>query len=1463
MSNPRGRNDILKSNSGRGRGGYSNSAPGASQQQPGRSQQSQGGRGRGTPNTPNRQDGKISGQGNPPPGRSQQTSPQRWGPQNPQQPAATQPAPKVLNIDLPRTQPQNPPAPSSPPSNGGPAAPTTPNKISYAAIATVSASPGMAPPSQAKQPAAANGNPAPPQPAQTTAPQQNGTTVAPGAPAASQPRPIAQPQPQNPPGSSTFQNGSPNFTFARTQSAPPNLEEQQAKPFAPVHYMPEKVTPMQFFPAPPFHYANFVPRGMPGNPMQHMPMGYPPMHIAIPHQAPVGMFPGPIGPIPGPQHMPPQQFQPPVPATSQRKALSIVDPETGQAVSLASPPKQRPPAPSTAQNTQNPGMMPTIGGPKPVNYQPSGANNVPGGILPEIQGMMVPQNQSQARSTLQPRVSKALAIVDPADVEAAAAAAKQAKETTTTNKEQEKPAAEVSKQAEPSSKETKVASPAVPPAKEIKEPAPATAVVASPVAEKVDRPDAAPKEEEAAEEEKPIEAITVQKKKRKDLLKKANDGNYKAASFDPYLPQEEKKEEKPKETEVKKEEKSKAAPAPEIEEEEEESDDDWENKNEDELVNGATTESRRMSTSQQSRLSDSGITPISYPPNQWSPFNTSGKQVYERNFMEQFKSLCTDKPELKIQIQDIEVPTQNWNKGGAGIPRQPSRDFKNQGGQQQQYGNRPDRDPRGGQYGNNFGAGGSGGNYNNQYNNSPRTGRMQREVSNQGGSLFNKNQRGGGGGQFQKRTMSNVQLSNEPPVAPLQSSADRWEPSRRERVSGDEVIIRRVKSLLNKITEETFDRLTEKLVNIGVKDSELVSEIIRLIFEKALLEPKFSKMYAELCKVLNEKIPDFHVEGRANGFKRLLLNRCQTEFEAISTKEKEKPADNLTREERITFEENQFMAKKKMLGNITFIAELFKIQMLSQKIMHQCIQVLLMSPEPTHDYIEALCKLMAGIGAQIDKPEARNWMDQYFERIRELSKSPELPSRLRFMLEATLTLRENKWLTRKEAKEKAPAAITILKNSSGSSGRGGPTSANRNVSSPSISRPPPRQPSGNYDEWTVVGKGQKQQYRPTDEPTFSMRNSSEARKIEKSASRGDVSAPAREIPAASEVTGESNLSEEMESKIEMIFAEYFTSSELSEAIECVNELHLIPQLHADLVSKAILLSLEKKDKERDLIAKLLPALSKQKGGIISSEHFAKGLQTVLSMLDDLSIDIPQAPSIVAAFVGLLLLEDCMTLSPLESDLKNLVESTSNSSQAAHFIAEIWSRLKELADDSRLREVYENSGIELANYLPAEERNNLGLVRFLEKKDLAAVLLHVALEAMFRENLDKEIITKWIEEHAMDDAFDDPIVVRRIFKSITRHSNEEKQRDSVRKYAEILRMFTGSLPTQVAIVTELHQNTPVPKGPFMERWLTVLLENDVIARQAVTTWEQDKKDQSLGKREAVQQLSSKFLSSMRN
>ncbi|KAI0919033.1 hypothetical protein AcV5_002054 [Taiwanofungus camphoratus] len=290
-------------------------------------------------------------------------------------------------------------------------------------------------------------------------------------------------------------------------------------------------------------------------------------------------------------------------------------------------------------------------------------------------------------------------------------------------------------------------------------------------------------------------------------------------------------------------------------------------------------------------------------------------------------------------------------------------------------------------------------------------------------------------------------------VALLEVSANRWQLNslgkkpQQVDTGAPEVVDRKVRALLNTLTMERFDSISDQIIAWANKSEKekgrrTLIQVIRLVFEKATDEATWSEMYARLCRKMTEqissKVQDDGIksaEGKpiAGGqlFRKYLLNRCQKDFKrgwvakevtaaaAAATKVSEDQAVKAAAEKNNTAEESVFLdeyyaaqkAKRQGLGLIKFIGELFKLQMLTERIMHECVKKLLGNVEnPEEEEIESLCKLLTTVGRLLDTQKARAHMDVYFSRMRGLAKNPNVNSCVHVMLQDVIELRERNWV---------------------------------------------------------------------------------------------------------------------------------------------------------------------------------------------------------------------------------------------------------------------------------------------------------------------------------------------------------------------------------------------------------------------------------------------------------------------
>ncbi|XP_059507827.1 eukaryotic translation initiation factor 4 gamma 2-like [Stegostoma tigrinum] len=287
---------------------------------------------------------------------------------------------------------------------------------------------------------------------------------------------------------------------------------------------------------------------------------------------------------------------------------------------------------------------------------------------------------------------------------------------------------------------------------------------------------------------------------------------------------------------------------------------------------------------------------------------------------------------------------------------------------------------------------------------------------------------GGGGGRGAPQ--------HYPKTASNSTKRDANSLNEKERQDG---IFRKVRGILNKLTPEKFDKLCLELLNVGVDCKLVLKGIILLIVDKALEEPKYSSLYAQLCLRLAEDAPNFDgptPEGllqhhkQSTTFRRLLISKLQDEFENRTRNVDiyDKHDSPLSNEE----EEQRAIAKIKMLGNIKFIGELGKLDLIHESILHKCIKTLLEKKKRIQlkdmgEDLECLCQIMRTVGPRLDHEKAKSLMDQYFARMRSLMQNKELPARIRFLLQDTVELREHRWVPRKAFIDNGPKTINQIR----------------------------------------------------------------------------------------------------------------------------------------------------------------------------------------------------------------------------------------------------------------------------------------------------------------------------------------------------------------------------------------------------------------------------------------------------
>ena len=397
-----------------------------------------------------------------------------------------------------------------------------------------------------------------------------------------------------------------------------------------------------------------------------------------------------------------------------------------------------------------------------------------------------------------------------------------------------------------------------------------------------------------------------------------------------------------------------------------------------------------------------------YKEDQWSPLNPDGKKQYDREFL-----ICLQRDPLSL-TKPNNLPAMEIVK-----------DKPNQMGKPQ-MGSRIDFTPgfvirtasRGNQ------------------RDGPRTSRGGDNRGPRGGD--NRGPRGGEGPNKPRMVISLPSISQE---VKLNKAENAWKPGVKDPKVIEELddvtkLKKGVLAILNKLCPQKFDILVEKFTALPITTQVHLQECMELIFEKAVDEPGFSVAYARMCQVLQmKKVLVENSETETVKFRKLLISRCQKEFDKdyMESFDMDKyradmaaaQTDNDRKQIKAEFEQMEMKLRRRSLGNIRFIGELYKLQMLTARIMHECVKKLLKTTD--EESLECLCRLLTTVGQVLDTETKQrlskgpqnglNDLSVYFTEMKKIIEDQRLSSRVRFLMKDVIEQRIANWKPRQEIAE--------------------------------------------------------------------------------------------------------------------------------------------------------------------------------------------------------------------------------------------------------------------------------------------------------------------------------------------------------------------------------------------------------------------------------------------------------------
>ena len=217
---------------------------------------------------------------------------------------------------------------------------------------------------------------------------------------------------------------------------------------------------------------------------------------------------------------------------------------------------------------------------------------------------------------------------------------------------------------------------------------------------------------------------------------------------------------------------------------------------------------------------------------------------------------------------------------------------------------------------------------------------------------------------------------------------------------------------LNILTVDNYKTTADDIYQIIENDVKNQNKFLDVLFNKSVNEKAYVKLYAKLCKDFDKKLPqkappkpdsktkNGQPKKPTSQMRVNLLDKCRQIFKIENNEKFDeyiKVQDPIERESKL---------KKFVLGNVNFIGELINIQILSKKIVFQCLDNLFTRFNDAKAdkslkmiNLEAIVILLDNFGTLLKAKEAKmkeedkkmfnEQVDTYLKKLEEVNKKDE------------------------------------------------------------------------------------------------------------------------------------------------------------------------------------------------------------------------------------------------------------------------------------------------------------------------------------------------------------------------------------------------------------------------------------------------------------------------------------------
>ncbi|GFZ02903.1 eukaryotic translation initiation factor 4G [Actinidia rufa] len=182
----------------------------------------------------------------------------------------------------------------------------------------------------------------------------------------------------------------------------------------------------------------------------------------------------------------------------------------------------------------------------------------------------------------------------------------------------------------------------------------------------------------------------------------------------------------------------------------------------------------------------------------------------------------------------------------------------------------------------------------------------------------------------------------------------------------------------------------------------------------------------------------------------------------------------------------------------------------------------------------------------------------------------------------------------------------------------------------------------------------------------------------------------------------------------VIILEEWNAKDEKEVCRCVKDLNA-PSFYPTMISIWVTDSFERKDMERDLLAKLLINLSTPRDGMLNEDDLIKGFESVLGTLEDAINDAPKAGEFIGRIFAKIVVENVIPFTKIGQLIHEGGEEQGSLVEmglAAEVVGTILETIESEKGKSVLNEIRTSSSLKIDKFRPPGTKKSLRLDKFI-------------------------------------------------------------------------------------------------------------------------------------------------------